>query len=103
MASGLDDTREEENMSDPDVWNSNDIDSIDKKITEVANDNLDGIESSLNHIDKLNAKDFSDLHEEMKEMLGDLIMMAINDASSQVSTISKEKMKNVTGGLNLPF
>jgi len=38
-----------------------------------------------------------------KEMLGDLIMMAINDASSQVSEISKEKMKNVTGGLNLPF
>ena len=38
-----------------------------------------------------------------KEILGDLIMMAINDASSQVSTISKEKMKNVTGGLNLPF
>jgi len=30
-------------------------------------------------------------------------MMAINDASSQVNTISKEKMKNVTGGLNLPF
>ena len=38
-----------------------------------------------------------------KEILGDLIMMAINDASSQVSAISKEKMKNVTGGLNLPF
>ena len=38
-----------------------------------------------------------------KEMLGDLIMIAINDASSQVNTISKEKMKNVTGGLNLPF
>jgi DNA-binding YbaB/EbfC family protein len=38
-----------------------------------------------------------------KEILGDLIMMAINDASSQVSTKSKEKMKNVTGGLNLPF
>ena len=38
-----------------------------------------------------------------KEILGDLIMMAINDASSQVSKISKEKMKNITGGLNLPF
>ena len=38
-----------------------------------------------------------------KEMLEDLIMMAVNDASSKVSTISKEKMKNVTGGLNLPF
>ena len=38
-----------------------------------------------------------------KEMLEDLIMMAVNDASSKISTISKEKMKNVTGGLNLPF
>jgi len=38
-----------------------------------------------------------------KEMLEDLIMMAINDASSQVNRISAEKMKGVTGGLNLPF
>ena len=30
-----------------------------------------------------------------KEMLEDLIMMAVNDASSKISTISKEKMKNV--------
>ena len=38
-----------------------------------------------------------------KGMLEDLIMMAINDASSQVNRISAEKMKGVTGGLNLPF
>ena len=38
-----------------------------------------------------------------KDMLEDLIMMAVNDASSKISEISKEKMKNVTGGLNLPF
>ncbi len=38
-----------------------------------------------------------------KDMLEDLIMMAVNDASSKISKISKEKMKNVTGGLNLPF
>ena len=38
-----------------------------------------------------------------KEMLEDLIMMAVNDASSKVSSASKDKMKNVTGGLNLPF
>jgi DNA-binding YbaB/EbfC family protein len=36
-----------------------------------------------------------------KEMLEDLIMMAMNDASSQVNIISAEKMKGVTGGLNL--
>jgi len=38
-----------------------------------------------------------------KEMLEDLIIMAVNDASSKVNKISKDKMKNVTGGLNLPF
>ena len=38
-----------------------------------------------------------------KEMLEDLIMLAFNDASSKVNCASKDKMKNVTGGLNLPF
>lgn len=38
-----------------------------------------------------------------KEMLEDLIIMAVNDASSRINQISKDKMKNVTGGLNLPF
>jgi DNA-binding YbaB/EbfC family protein len=38
-----------------------------------------------------------------KEMLEDLIMLAFNDASSKVNNASKDKMKNVTGGLNLPF
>jgi len=38
-----------------------------------------------------------------KEILEDLIMLAVNDASSKVNKISKDKMKNVTGGLNLPF
>ena len=38
-----------------------------------------------------------------KDMLEDLIMMAVNYASSRIGEISKEKMKNVTGGLNLPF
>ena len=36
-------------------------------------------------------------------MLEDLIMIAFNDASSKVNSASKHKMKNVTGGLNLPF
>ena len=38
-----------------------------------------------------------------KEVLEDLIMTALNDASSQISEISKAKLKNVTGGINLPF
>ena len=36
-----------------------------------------------------------------KEMLEDLIILAFNDASSKVNGASKDKMKNVTGGLNL--
>ena len=91
MTSGLDDTRKEENMSDPDVWNSNDIDSIDKKITEVANDNLDGIESSLDNIDKLDAKDFSDLHEEIKEMLGDLNKDNFKKVGKVIVNLSKKE------------
>ena len=38
-----------------------------------------------------------------KEMLENLIMTALNDASSQISAISKAKLKNVTGGIDLPF
>ena len=38
-----------------------------------------------------------------KEMLEDLIMIALNDASSQIREISKAKLKNVTGGIDLPF
>ena len=38
-----------------------------------------------------------------KEMLEDLIMTALNNASSQIREISKAKLKNVTGGIDLPF
>ena len=38
-----------------------------------------------------------------KEVLEDLIMTALNDASSQISEISKAKLNIVTGGINLPF
>ena len=31
-------------MNNDDVWNSNNIDSIDKKINQSAKDNLDGLE-----------------------------------------------------------
>ena len=38
-----------------------------------------------------------------KEILEDLIMLAVNDASSKINSASKDKMKNITGGLNLSF
>ena len=49
----------------------NDIDSIDKKITEVANDNLDALENTLDHLDEIDAETFSDLQDTAKEMVDD--------------------------------
>ena len=69
----------------------NNIDSIDKKITEVANDNLDGIESYLTHIDELDSKDFSDLHEEIKEMLGDLNKNNFRKAGKFIVNLSRKE------------
>ena len=39
---------------------------------------------------------------EDKEMLEDLIGVAVNDGIKKVDSISKEKMASVTGGMNLP-
>ena len=49
--------------------NNNNIDSIDNKINEVANDNLDALELTLDHIDEIS--DISDLQDTAKEMVGD--------------------------------
>ena len=45
------------------------IDSIEKKINEVANDNLDALEKTLEHIDEI--YDISDLQDTAKEMIDD--------------------------------
>ena len=47
---------------------NNDIDSIDKKIKKVANDDLDGLESSLNHMDIMDLEEFQI---QAKEMIDD--------------------------------
>lgn len=39
---------------------------------------------------------------EDKEILEDLIVVAVNDGIKKVDSISKEKMASVTGGMNLP-
>ncbi len=36
------------------------------------------------------------------EMLEDLLAAAVNDAVRKVETVTREKMKSMTGGLNLP-
>ena len=37
------------------VNNMSDMEAIDKKINEVANDDLDGLEDSLNHLDSVDS------------------------------------------------
>ena len=43
-----------------------------------------------------------DLMNEDKEMLEDLILVAVNNAIQKVDDISKEKMSSITGGINVP-
>ena len=43
-----------------------------------------------------------DILNEDKEMLEDLILVAINQAIEKVDSISKDKMSPLTGGMNVP-
>jgi len=47
------------------------IDSIEKKIKEVADDNLDALEKTLNLIDAIDDETISDLQDTAKEMIDD--------------------------------
>ena len=44
----------------------------------------------------------SDLMNDDKEMLEDLILVATNNAIQKIDDISKEKMSAITGGMNVP-
>jgi len=43
-----------------------------------------------------------DILSEDKEMLEDLILVAINQAIDKIEAVSKEKMGSLTGGMNIP-
>ena len=43
-----------------------------------------------------------EIMKEDKEMLEDLILIAVNHAIEKVDGISKEKMASITGGMNVP-
>ena len=43
-----------------------------------------------------------DILSEDKEMLEDLILVAINQAIDKIEVVSKEKMGSLTGGMNIP-
>ena len=65
-------------MNNTDVWNSNDIDSIDRKINQSAIDDLDGVESSLNHIDKLDDEEWLQKRNTMLNDKIDVTSMLVN-------------------------
>ena len=56
-------------MIDREKFVGDDIDSIDEKIDEVANDNLDALEDTLDHIDEIDDETFSDLQDTAKEKI----------------------------------
>ena len=62
-----------------------------------------GIKITINGLHEATAVEIDDNLLDDKEMLENLILIAINNAETQVNRISEEKMKSVTGGLNLPF
>ena len=68
--------------------NDNDMSAIDRKIDEVANDNLDGLEDSLNHtpieVTQQQIKDMVDdcSKKELKEVLKLLIKQARDSFSN---------------------
>ena len=43
-----------------------------------------------------------DIMSEDKEMLEDMVLVAVNQAIDNVDKISKEKMGSLTGGMNIP-
>ena len=47
------------------------MDSIDKKIDKVANDNLDALENTLEHINEIDAATFAELQDTAQEMIND--------------------------------
>ena len=74
------------------------------KILSCTGESASGaIKITINGMHEATAVEIDESLLDDKEMLEDLVMMAINDAESQVNTISEEKMRSVTGGLNLPF
>ena len=74
-----------------------------KQISCVGESASGGIKIIINGLHEATSVQINENLLNDKEMLEDLVMMAINNAESQVNRISQEKMKGVTGGLDLTF
>jgi hypothetical protein len=70
------------------------MDSIDKKIDKVANDNLDGLESSLNHMDIMDLEEFQI---EAKEMIDDCSKEEIKKVLQLLIKIARKSLGEENG------
>ncbi len=68
--------------------NDNDIEAIDKKINEVSNDNLNGLESNLNHMDS------DELRSEAKEMINDCSRNELQKVIKLLIKISRKSFED---------
>ena len=78
-------------MNNDDVWNSNNIGSIDKKINQSAKDNLDGLESSLNHMKLMDLEEFQI---QAKEMIDDCSKDEIKQVLQLLIKIARKSFEN---------
>tara|TARA_R100001244_G_scaffold112408_1_gene83157 strand:- start:62 stop:286 length:225 start_codon:yes stop_codon:yes gene_type:complete len=70
---------------------SNNVDNIDKKISEVANANLDSLERSLKNIESY---DSDELRSEAKEMINDCSKNEIKKVLKLLINISRKSFEN---------
>jgi hypothetical protein len=68
--------------------NDNDMEAIDKKINEMGSDNLDGLESSLNHMDS------DELRSEAKEMIDDCSKNELKKVLKLLIKISRKSFED---------
>ena len=70
---------------------SNNVDNIDKKISEVANANLDSLERSLKNIESYGS---DELRSEAKEMINDCSKNEIKKVLKLLINISRKSFEN---------
>ena len=68
--------------------NDNSMKAIDKKINEMGSDNLDGLESSLNHMDS------DELRSEAKEMIDDCSKNELKKVLKLLIKISRKSFED---------
>jgi len=68
--------------------NDNSMEAIDKKINEMGSDNLDGLESSLNHMDS------DELRSEAREMIDDCSKNELKKVLKLLIKISRKSFED---------